>query len=244
MGNVINPLLLDGQRHGGIVQGYGQAFCERVVYDDDGQLITGTMGDYALPVADGLPEVRVAPHGDAHGPQPAGCEGRGRGRTIGSTPTLRNAVLDALLPLGITELPHAGHVGPRLGGNPGRRQLARQCAEAGDSAPATHPCHPDHSERRRRAARRDLGISVSRTEIPRFRSRARSTPPKTPHPRLSRKRERGNRRASAGSSSSVVPPPGHVYLGMTEVGRRLAPLGMAGGRVRDPHVRHVDTESE
>ncbi|MCC7367552.1 MAG: xanthine dehydrogenase family protein molybdopterin-binding subunit [Chloroflexi bacterium] len=103
VGNVINPLLLDGQRHGGIVQGYGQAFCERVAYDDEGQLITGTMGDYAMPTAHGLPPFELHRTVTLTDRNPLGVKGVGEAGTIGSTPTLRSAVLDALLPLGIRD---------------------------------------------------------------------------------------------------------------------------------------------
>jgi aerobic carbon-monoxide dehydrogenase large subunit len=103
VGNVINPLLLDGQRHGGIVQGYGQAFCERVVYDQDGQLVTGTLGDYALPTAHGLPPFELHRTVTVTDRNPLGVKGVGEAGTSGSTPTLRSAVLDALLPLGIRD---------------------------------------------------------------------------------------------------------------------------------------------
>jgi carbon-monoxide dehydrogenase large subunit len=102
VGNVINPLLLDGQRHGGIVQGIGQALCERVVYDENGQLLTGTLSDYALLTAPGLPPFELGRTVTPTDRNPLGVKGVGEAGTIGSTPTLRSAVLDALLPLGIT----------------------------------------------------------------------------------------------------------------------------------------------
>ncbi|MFN8636569.1 MAG: xanthine dehydrogenase family protein molybdopterin-binding subunit [Chloroflexota bacterium] len=104
VGNVINPLLLDGQRHGGIVQGVAQALCEEVVYDDDGQLLTGTLSDYALPTAHILPMFELDRTVTTTDRNPLGVKGVGEAGTIGSTPTLRNAVLDALLPLGVTDL--------------------------------------------------------------------------------------------------------------------------------------------
>jgi carbon-monoxide dehydrogenase large subunit len=102
VGNVVNPLLLDGQRHGGIVQGIGQVLCERVMYDEDGQLLTGTLGDYALPTAHGLPPFELDRTVTLTDRNPLGVKGVGEAGTIGSTPTLRSAVLDALLPLGVT----------------------------------------------------------------------------------------------------------------------------------------------
>jgi len=104
VGNVINPLLLDGQRHGGIVQGVAQALTEEVVYDEEGQLLTGTLSDYALPTAHILPMFELDRTVTTTDRNPLGVKGVGEAGTIGSTPTLRNAVLDALLPLGITDL--------------------------------------------------------------------------------------------------------------------------------------------
>ena len=77
---VINPLLVDGQAHGGIVQGIGQALRERTVYDEDGQLLTGSYMDYAMPRADDAPHVRQRqPPGAGHD-QPARRQGLRRGR--------------------------------------------------------------------------------------------------------------------------------------------------------------------
>ena len=104
VGNVINPLLLDGQRHGGIVQGVAQALCEEVIYDEDGQLLTSTFGDYAIPTAHTLPMFELDSTVTLSPRNPLGAKGIGEAGTIGSTPTLRNAVLDALLPFGVTDL--------------------------------------------------------------------------------------------------------------------------------------------
>jgi carbon-monoxide dehydrogenase large subunit len=103
VGNVINPMLLDGQRHGGIAQGAAQALFEEVVYDDDGQLITGTFGDYAMPTAHMLPMFELDRTVTPSPRNPLGVKGIGEAGTIGSTPAVRNAVLDALLALGITD---------------------------------------------------------------------------------------------------------------------------------------------
>jgi len=104
VGNVINPLILDGQRHGGIAQGVAQALTEEVIYDEDGQLLTGTLSDYALPTAHILPMFDLDRTVTTTDRNPLGVKGVGEAGTIGSTPTLRNAVLDALLPLGVTDL--------------------------------------------------------------------------------------------------------------------------------------------
>ena len=79
-GTVVNPLLLDGQRHGGIAQGAAQALCEEVVYDEDGQLITSTFGDYAIPTAHSLPMFELDRTETTLAAQPARRQGHRRGR--------------------------------------------------------------------------------------------------------------------------------------------------------------------
>ena len=118
-GTVINPLLLDGQRHGGIAQGAAQALCEEVVYDEDGQLITGSLGDYAIPTAHDLPNFELDRTETPSPRNPLGVKGIGEAGTIGSTPAVRNAVLDALLPLGITNFDMPASSPPGLAGDPG-----------------------------------------------------------------------------------------------------------------------------
>ena len=100
----INPMIVEGQVHGGVVQGVGPALWEGAVYDDDGQLLTGTMLDYALPRADGLPEIEVHSNTTPSPHHPLGVKGVGEAGTIGSTPTVYNAVMDALRPLGINRI--------------------------------------------------------------------------------------------------------------------------------------------
>ena len=105
VGRVINPLIVAGQVHGGIAQAAGQALFEQVVYDDDGQLLTGSFMDYALPRADDLPEFNTLT--DESSPcriNPLGAKGVGELGTVGATPTIVNAVLDALRPLGVTDI--------------------------------------------------------------------------------------------------------------------------------------------
>ncbi|MEE9278998.1 MAG: xanthine dehydrogenase family protein molybdopterin-binding subunit [Myxococcota bacterium] len=103
-GNVLNPLLVDGQRLGGIVQGLGQALCEEVVYDESGQLLTATLMDYAMPRAAMFPRIELAATCTPTDLNPLGAKGIGELGTIGSTPCLYSAVLDALRPLGVTGL--------------------------------------------------------------------------------------------------------------------------------------------
>ena len=103
-GPQINPMIVEGQVHGGIVQGVGPALWEGAVYDDDGQLVTGSMLDYALPRADLLPELEVHSNTTPSPHHPLGVKGIGEAGTIASTPTVYNAVMDALRPLGVTRV--------------------------------------------------------------------------------------------------------------------------------------------
>ncbi len=104
-GTIINPLLAAGQIHGGVVQGIGQALCEGVHYDDrTGQLLTGSLLDYAVPRADMLPAIRSYFQETPSPTNPLGVKGIGESGTIGAPPTIVHAVLDALAPFGITHL--------------------------------------------------------------------------------------------------------------------------------------------
>jgi len=103
-GNVINPLLVEGQVHGGIVQGIAQALYEEVVYDENGQLLTGSLMDYALPRAHDLPMFELDRTVTPSPVNPLGVKGVGEAGTIGSTPAVVNAIVDALSPLGITHV--------------------------------------------------------------------------------------------------------------------------------------------
>jgi aerobic carbon-monoxide dehydrogenase large subunit len=100
-GNQINPMLVDGQVHGGIAQGIGQALYEGVVYDESGQLVTGTLMDYAVPKAAMIPTLELDSTVTPTPVNPLGVKGVGEAGTIGSTPAAVNAVLDALRPLGV-----------------------------------------------------------------------------------------------------------------------------------------------
>jgi carbon-monoxide dehydrogenase large subunit len=102
VGRVVNPLLLEGQIHGGIAQGAGQALLERVVYDrGSGQLLSGSFMDYAMPRADDLPDFAVGSHDVPSRNNPLGIKGAGEAGTVGALPAVMNAVNDALAPLGI-----------------------------------------------------------------------------------------------------------------------------------------------
>jgi carbon-monoxide dehydrogenase large subunit len=97
-GPQINPVIVEGQVHGGVVQGIGQALWEEAVYDDTGQLLTGSLIDYAIPRADVLPDIEVLSTVTPSPHHPLGVKGIGEAGTIASTCTIYNAVLDALEP--------------------------------------------------------------------------------------------------------------------------------------------------
>lgn len=100
-GNVLNPLLVAGQVHGGIAQSFGQAMLEECVYDEQGQLITGELTDYAIPRAEDLPWLETDHTVTPSPVNPLGVKGVGEAGTIGATPALANAVVDALSVFGV-----------------------------------------------------------------------------------------------------------------------------------------------
>ena len=103
-GVIINPLLAQGQIHGGVVQGIGQALSEGVCYDHSGQLLTGSLLDYTVPRADNVPSIRTHFQETPSPTNPLGVKGIGESGAIGAPPTIVHAVLDALAPFGITHL--------------------------------------------------------------------------------------------------------------------------------------------
>jgi aerobic carbon-monoxide dehydrogenase large subunit len=106
VGRIVNHVLLEGQMHGGIVQGLGQVMNEQIVYDrGTGQLLTATFMDYEMPRADGAPrDIRLVDHSVPSPNNPLGVKGAGEAGTIGAVPAVANAVIDALRPLGIHHL--------------------------------------------------------------------------------------------------------------------------------------------
>ncbi len=104
VGNKINPMIVDGQLHGGIVQGAGQALWEGAVYGDDGQLLSGSMLDYAVPRASWIPNLELDETVTPSPVNPIGVKGVGEAGTIASTAAVANAVNDALKPFGIRHL--------------------------------------------------------------------------------------------------------------------------------------------
>jgi aerobic carbon-monoxide dehydrogenase large subunit len=112
LGNVLNHTLVEGQVHGGVVQGAGQVFCEHAVYDPaSGQLLSGSFMDYIMPRANLLRDIAVHDHPVATTANALGAKGVGEAGCSGSLPVLVNAVIDALRPLGITHLdmPYTPH---------------------------------------------------------------------------------------------------------------------------------------
>jgi carbon-monoxide dehydrogenase large subunit len=103
-GPQINPVIVEGQVHGGVVQGIGQALWEGAVYDENGQLVTGSLLDYAIPRADVLPDIDVLSTVTKSPHHPLGVKGIGEAGTIASTAAVYNAVIDALEPFGVDNL--------------------------------------------------------------------------------------------------------------------------------------------
>jgi carbon-monoxide dehydrogenase large subunit len=103
-GRLINPMIAEGQVHGGIAQGLSQALFEEVVYDDNGQLLTGTLMDYAIPHAEQVPHYELDHTVTPTTVNPLGIKGIGEAGTIGSTPAVANAVIDALAPFGVVHI--------------------------------------------------------------------------------------------------------------------------------------------
>ncbi|HTY71488.1 MAG TPA: xanthine dehydrogenase family protein molybdopterin-binding subunit [Actinomycetes bacterium] len=104
IGRTINPMIVEGQVHGGIVQGIGQALFEGAVYDSNGQLLTASLADYLLPSAADLPNLVTDRTETPSTTHPLGTKGVGEAGTIASTPAVMNAVVDALRPLGVTDV--------------------------------------------------------------------------------------------------------------------------------------------
>jgi carbon-monoxide dehydrogenase large subunit len=103
-GTVINPMLVEGQTHGGVMQGIGQALMESAVYDADGQLLTGSFMDYAMPRAKNAVNFDIASHEVPTQTNPVGAKGCGEAGVSASLPTVMSAVIDALSDYGIRHI--------------------------------------------------------------------------------------------------------------------------------------------
>jgi carbon-monoxide dehydrogenase large subunit len=146
-GPAINPLLIDGQVHGGVVHGLAQALYEQVVYDSDGQLVTGTFVDYALPTAAEFPQFETDRTETPSPVNSLGVKGVGEAGTIAASPTVVNAVVDALRPLGVSyiDMPltpmrvwQAIH-----GDGPRSTEQGRQIDEHGSGSGGSGPTAPE-----------------------------------------------------------------------------------------------------
>jgi carbon-monoxide dehydrogenase large subunit len=126
VGVIINPMIVDGQAHGGLAQGIGQALLEECVYDDQGQLLSGSYMSYCMPRAADLPMFKVGNHVTACTHNPIGIKGVGEVGAIGVPPAVINAVLDALAPLGVTHI--------EMPATPEKVWRAIQAAEGGGRA--------------------------------------------------------------------------------------------------------------
>ncbi len=104
VGEIVHPVIVEGQVHGGVAQGLGQVLGEHMVYDDDGQLLTASFMDYRMPRAGDLPEIRLDHHVTRCTTNPGGVKGAGESGVAGSIPSGVNAVLDALSCRGVTQL--------------------------------------------------------------------------------------------------------------------------------------------
>jgi len=104
VGRVINPMIVEGQIHGGAAQGIGQALMERIVFDASGQLLTGSFMDYAMPFAGDLPSFAVAQNGIPAHSNPLGVKGAGEAGVTPATSAVINAVVDAMKEFGITRI--------------------------------------------------------------------------------------------------------------------------------------------
>jgi carbon-monoxide dehydrogenase large subunit len=104
VGKVINPMIVDGMIHGGVAQGIGQALIEEAIYDESGQLLTGSMMDYAVPKAEDIPSFELERTETPSTSNPLGVKGAGETGTIASSPAVINAVVDALSPFGVKHI--------------------------------------------------------------------------------------------------------------------------------------------
>ena len=153
-GTAINPMLIDGQVHGGITHGIGQALYEQIVYDEDGQLVTGSFVDYALPTAAEVPNFETDRQETPSPVNSLGVKGVGEAGTIAATPAVVNAVIDALRPLGVDyiDMPMTPmRVWQKLeevkgrGEGPRPTEQGRELGEHGQGASGSGPANPDEA---------------------------------------------------------------------------------------------------
>ena len=151
-GTAINPMLIDGQVHGGVAHGIGQALYEQVVYDAEGQLVTGSFVDYALPTAAELPSFETDRTETPSPVNSLGVKGVGEAGTIAASPAVLNAVVDALRPLGVDyiDMPltpmrvwQAIDAAKGNGAGPAATEQGRELSEHGEGAAGSGPSSPE-----------------------------------------------------------------------------------------------------
>jgi carbon-monoxide dehydrogenase large subunit len=182
-GHLVNPMIVEGQVHGGVAQGLGQALLEHCVYDaDSGQLLTGSLMDYALPRADDVPSFNVDTKVTPCTHNPLGVKGCGEAGAIGAPAAMMNAVMDALAPVGVKHLdmpasPHrvwrAIRAARALGGRHVRSRLSAPEDALGSGGPPRldgRPC----ARRRAKPRRRDEAPAVATGHARRSRRHCRS----------------------------------------------------------------------
>jgi carbon-monoxide dehydrogenase large subunit len=142
VGKVVNPMIVEGQIHGGLAQGIAQALYEEVVYDDAGNLVTGSLVDYLVPAAPDLPSFTTDRTETPATTNPLGVKGVGEAGAIASTPAVVNAVVDALRPFGVDDVqmactPERVWRAIHSGGSGGQRVPEGTVAWAGDRTEST-----------------------------------------------------------------------------------------------------------
>jgi len=155
IGKVVNPLIVEGQVHGGLAQGIAQALYEEGVYDDDGNLITSTLADYLVPSAADLPSY-VTDRTESPASNRLGVKGVGEAGTIASTPAVVNAIVDALRPLGIRDI--------TMPCTPERVWRAIQTAQGGGAAQAS--AAEQHAARQNLASQGNSPQAIPDTDVP------------------------------------------------------------------------------
>ena len=135
-GTRINPMIIEGQIHGGLAEGVGMALMEFIGFDEQGNCLGGSFMDYLIPTSMEVPDwelghtVTPSPH------HPIGAKGVGESPTVGSPPAIVNAIVDALAPFGVTPHGHALHAGPGVGGHAGPGRSRRHDASRPDARPS------------------------------------------------------------------------------------------------------------
>jgi aerobic carbon-monoxide dehydrogenase large subunit len=151
-GPAINPMLIESQVHGGVVHGIGQALYEQIVYDSEGQLVTGSFVDYALPTAAELPSLETDRTETPSPVNSLGVKGVGEAGTIAASPAVLNAVVDALRPLGVDyiDMPltpmrvwEAINAARSDGGGPAASEQGVELGEHGQGAAGSGPARPE-----------------------------------------------------------------------------------------------------